>query len=380
MTVDTRAIVFSNIGTVVSGSVSDDHIDGTNALVKTKGTITVNGIKNLARGSVVRLGYMVPGYGQITRFPRRLRVLSTHVDPFEEVTTVEVGCMFTLKADLRSTEAAMATDVQPDWVASLPENQRQVLPWPLYAKNVLSMCLQRLGLTTAAGSAVLASQFLRQSMDLSNGYVQTINDLLLSESCYGFLNAGEQFVVRKIVPTSVAGPVLTRNDLITMEGIEGGEPPPDQVRVTWQGAAKAPTGLTFSTVPTPLPLPQVPVPADDPWWTPGEGDEWITPNDPRWVMPADPWWLLEITPAQRTTLNALVETIFDSYDVGRLAARRIVYQGIIESGALPIDGLIPMTDLRITATSAAALTYAEAYEVQMQIVRAYYRTEVTGAG
>jgi hypothetical protein len=333
MTVDVRCTVATDQGISASGSLSEDHIDVTNKLATVRGTIEFLGIKNLARGTAVNVAYTVPGYSEVTRFPRRLRILSSKVDPFAEITTAQVGCLLALKSDLRPPDTIAASANEPAWVAALPANMSDVLPVPVFAADVLAYCLDKLGITAASGNVALTSAFLREELDLSAGYVQTINDLIASEACYGFINAAEQFVVRKVLATGATGPVLTRDQLITMEGIDGGAPPADSIRVTWSGAVEAPPGLVLADVP-------------------------VVPE-----LPASPGGTLNLTTEQQAGITGLVDGIRADYNLSASIATGVLNQTIIASGATPVSGVVSLSGAQysyvVNNTAANARTYAD---------------------
>lgn len=302
MTVDVRCTVVTDRGISTTGSISEDHIDTTNVLARVRGTIEFAGIYNMARGTAVNVAYTVPGFNQVTRFPRQLWVLSSKVDPFAEITTTEVGCRLTLMGDLRPPDEVQAADADPE----LPANMQGQIPLPIYARDVLADCLNKIGLTAAAGNTALVSSFLQEQFDTSAGYVQVINDLLASESCYGFVNAAGQFVVRKIRDAGSVAAVLTRDALLTMEGIEGGPPPADQIRVTWDGAVQSPPGLELPEIPV---LPELPEVSS------------IMING------------VAISPEQKATLDAKAAEIAAEQNLPLSIAKGIVYESIRSQGA-----------------------------------------------
>jgi hypothetical protein len=332
VTVDVRCTVVTDRGISTTGSISEDHIDTTNVLARVRGTIEFAGIDNMVRGTAVNVAYSVPGFNQVTRFPRQLWVLSSKVDPFAEITTTEVGCRLTLMGDLRPPDEVQAADADPE----LPANMQGQIPLPIYARDVLADCLNKIGLTAAAGNTALVSSFLQEQFDTSAGYVQVINDLLASESCYGFVNAAGQFVVRKIRDAGSVAAVLTRDALLTMEGIEGGPPPADQIRVTWDGAVQSPPGLELPEIPV---LPELPEVSS------------IMING------------VAISPEQKATLDAKAAEIAAEQNLPLSIAKGIVYSSIKASGGTVTAGLLAASTSQfndgISGSNVQGASYAD---------------------
>lgn len=341
MTVDTRCIVICDQGVTLSGSLSEDHIDTTNVLAKVRGTVVLDGIKNLARGSAINVAYQVPGYNEVSRFSRRLRVLSCQVDPYDEVTNLEVGCVLTLRQDLNPGENYRAADFAPAWYQAIPEAIKQQMPVPIYASGVLGYCLTQLGLTAAAGNTPLVAAQLRSNLDLGQGYVQVINELLLSESCYGFINAAEQFVVRPIIPGTVTGPVLTRNELLTLEGIDGGAEPADVIEVVWSGGLEVPEDLELTAAPL---LPE---------------------------LPANAGGVLNFTAEQAEEVDEFIALTAAAKDITEREARGTFNRGVMQVGPAPVDGVISFSSSELSAVKQSAESYASEYSERKQRTRDY---------
>lgn len=345
MTVDTRCTIICDQGRSLSGSLSEDHIDTANVLAKVRGSIVLDGIKNLARGGVINVAYQVPGYNEITRFSRRLRVLSCKVDPYDEVTNLEVGCVLTLRQDLNPGENYRADAYAPAWYQAIPDSIKDQMPVPIYASGVLSYCLTQLGLTAAAGNTPLVAAQLRSDLDLGQGYVQVINELLLSESCYGFINAAEEFVVRPIIPDAVTGPVLTRNELLTLEGIEGGSEPADVIEVVWNGGLEVPEDLELADAP-------------------------LVPE-----LPANAGGALNFTPEQAEDVNGFISLIAKKTDISEREARGALNRGVLAVGPEPVDGVISFTSTALASVKQSAAAYASEYSGRRQKAREYQRRQ-----
>jgi hypothetical protein len=103
MTVDVRAKVFCNLGTVIQGSLADEALSAGQGLITCRGQVVLNGLSTPAVGSTVNFGW-VRG-STIARIPRTLRVLSSFADPFRGTTTVQLGDKLVYLANLRGKKA-----------------------------------------------------------------------------------------------------------------------------------------------------------------------------------------------------------------------------------------------------------------------------------
>jgi len=99
---------------------------------------------------------------------------------------------------------------------------------PILAQKVLEFCLARMGLELSPLSRPLLFRFMRNTIDLSSGYVEIIGNLIKSESCFGRILPDGKFQVVKINLTQgEVGPVLTHDNLESIEPISTGQEPPD---------------------------------------------------------------------------------------------------------------------------------------------------------
>lgn len=226
MTIDVRANVICNLGKLVSGEVSDElMMEG--GLIKTTGTLVLEGTTLHQRSKLVELAYYRPQVNTITRFPRTLRVLKAYADPFRNRTTVEIGCKLALMDTL-----ANAKD-------RLPLTSYTFGSYSIAAQAVIDYCLAKVGITVDPGSVALTSTFLRSKFDLGTGYLNIIHDLLRSEICYGVLTVDEKLLIRKLnLRQTVNAPVLSDDDLIDLQPITGAEEPGDQVSVTFNNVER----------------------------------------------------------------------------------------------------------------------------------------------
>ncbi len=226
MAIDIRATVTCSLGTLISGSISDDYLQGS-GLIKTRGSCEISGLITPATGSVVTFTYTKAG---VTRtIPHKMRVLSSFADPFRRTTKVELGCKLTYLSDLKE---------RIDWSAfDDPENEdydeedRRVIPLPIYASTAMRVCLAKLSLV--ASSIPLTNRFLIDKFDYSAGYVNVLSDLLISESYFGYLDQNEVLQVVSLDQAGGTGPVFTKNDIIDLGPIGVGQLPGEAVVVSY---------------------------------------------------------------------------------------------------------------------------------------------------
>jgi hypothetical protein len=224
--IDVRAAITCSLGTVISGNIGDDYIQGS-GLIKTQGSVLVSGIITPEVGQVVTFGYTKSG---TTRpIPRVLRVLSSFADPFRRTTQVELGCRLTYLSDLKDSI---------NWTAfNDPENSgftqedSQVITLPIYASSVATKCLDELGLL--ATSMPLTNKFSIPEFDFGSGYVSILSDLLVSEGYFGHLNQNEVLEIKSLDPQSNDGPAFDADEIIEIGPIGVGQLPGEAVVVSY---------------------------------------------------------------------------------------------------------------------------------------------------
>lgn len=292
MAVDIRTKFMCSLGPVISGSVSDNPMLE-KGLVVTTGEITVTGNVQRPRGHLIELAYAeVTEDGQIrniTRFPRRLRVMSCTADPFRNITTFQLGDKLALASTIFSnTDIYYTGEHEPDWwdgqefwsagwwyikdperhrfckqrikreIKSLWSDHvwtweydriRKVVPtvqaWPL-VKYICS----KLNLTLNVNHPdffKLRFQFLEPYIKFENGYLATLDDLIVSEACYGYLNMGEELIIKRY-PLEVgrSAPVLRERNVIDLQTISTADNPDARVLVSY--AAKQRQRLAGKTL------------------------------------------------------------------------------------------------------------------------------------
>jgi len=226
MAIDIRAIVTCSLGTLISGSISDDYIQG-NGLVKIKGSVEISGTITPAIGTVVTFSYVKGG---VTRsIPRKLRVMSSFADPFRRTTKVELGCKLTYLSDLQEPVKWDAFD-DPENTAYDEEDAR-IVTLPIYASSAMDKCLTELGITSSSNP--LTNKFSIAKFDFGGGYVQVLNDLLVSESYCGYLDTSEVLQVFFLDQDAGTGPVFAASDIVDLGPIGVGQLPGEAVTVSY---------------------------------------------------------------------------------------------------------------------------------------------------
>lgn len=243
MTIDVRARITCSAGKLISASLSDDYVQG-NGLIKTTGSCELAGAYSLLPGDEVIFSYTKSG---ITRkIPKILRVLSSFIDPFRNITTVELGCKLTYLQDLTDPINWDAFDDSEN--ADRIREETAVVTVPIHAKSIMKKCLDELGIV--ATSNPLTNVFSIPEFDFSSGYVSILSDLLLSECYCGYLNEKEQLVVIDLRADSADGPVVTSDMIIDVSPIGIGQLPGDAVVVKYSTLKlKAPDGSEKEEVP-----------------------------------------------------------------------------------------------------------------------------------
>jgi hypothetical protein len=233
-TIDIRATVTCSLGELISGSVNDDYIQG-GGVVKTRGSCELLGIHAPAVGTAVTFSYVAGGATKT--LPRKLRVLSSFADPFRKTTKVELGCLLTYKSAVTPVptvdgQAAITSGRQQQCLNGYAEYPADAkVPFPIRASGVMQLCLDRLGIT-ASGNP-LTNVFLRESFDLSSGYVNVISELLESEGYFGYMDEADVLQVRDLTAEGGSGPVVDGASLIDLGAIGVGDLPGEAVVVRY---------------------------------------------------------------------------------------------------------------------------------------------------
>jgi hypothetical protein len=226
MAIDIRATVTCSLGTLISGSISDDYIQGS-GLIKTKGSVELSALITPAIGTVVTFSYVKGG---VTRsIPRKLRVMSSFADPFRRTTKVELGCKLTYLSDLQEPVDWTAFDDPEN--AAYDEEDARIVTLPIYASSAMDKCLTELGIT--ASSNPLTNKFSIPTFEFGGGYVSVLSDLLVSESYCGYLDTSEVLQVFNLDQDAGTGPVFTASDIVDLGPIGVGSLPGEAVTVSY---------------------------------------------------------------------------------------------------------------------------------------------------
>jgi hypothetical protein len=226
MAIDIRATVTCSLGTLISGSISDDYLQGS-GLIKTRGSVEISALITPAVGTVVTFTYTKGG---VTRsIPRKLRVLSSFADPFRRTTKVELGCKLSYLSDLR--ESLTWTAFNDPQNRDVDPADSEIVTIPIYASSIMSQCLAKLGL--AASGSALTNRFSVKEFDFSAGYVSVLSDLLVSEGYFGYLDTNEILRISSLNTGGGTGPVFTSADIIDVGGIGTGQLPGEAVTVSY---------------------------------------------------------------------------------------------------------------------------------------------------
>jgi hypothetical protein len=232
MTVDIRAKVICDLGEVISGGWSDDHVQGT-GLIRTRGELVLKGLVRTTLGQTVQLAYVQNGYA--SRFPRALRVLGAFADPFRRQTTIQLGCLLTLRENLGpQLDIEKTADTWDD-----PENSNIVCnvfadgaTISISAAYVASLCATRLGLGFPDFS-FLTNWYTVEQFDLTPGYANVLSDLLVSECYVGFLDASETLQIRSLLDFTGTYTVISQDRVIDIGPINSGDIPGDSVATSY---------------------------------------------------------------------------------------------------------------------------------------------------
>jgi hypothetical protein len=236
MTVDIRAQVICDLGEIISGGWSDDHVQGT-GLIRTRGEVIIKGIVSPSYGQHVNLGY-VRKYGNTyyaVRMPRYLLVLSVFADPFRRQTTIQLGCPLTFRENFKGqTPEELTADT---WNDPLNNNIACTVfegaTISISAGFVASEAAKAIGLSISPTTTTLTNFYTVEQFDLSPGYVQVLSDLLISENRVGYINAGGSLQTVPLTPGGGSFKAIREKDIIDISSINSGQLPGAAVAVSY---------------------------------------------------------------------------------------------------------------------------------------------------
>lgn len=229
---DTRALAWCNLGPLAaeSSSIAADHLTGGAGVRKLRGTVNLDGVFNIAPGTVVQLAYS-DGQNWLARLPLRLRVLSSSCNPLgrAKITSLSVGCDLAYFEDRKQPPSQLtARQANPN----VPDAIWRVAAPPIPASWLVEKILTDLGLT-AAGSIPLTNYITSDEFDMTAGYIEELDKLCASENYFAQMNESGQveFISKK--PALTIGPLITNNNLIDLNPINSGELPGEAVYATY---------------------------------------------------------------------------------------------------------------------------------------------------
>ena len=221
---DIRAKVYTSLGRVISGSVSDSYVQNA-GLVFTKGTLVLQGAAYAPVGTPVSITYDLAesdGYS----VPRALYVLSSSANAFTNQTTVSLGCRLTMLAEVvPKPEAGDLTILNPDIVRCQNGNPKSAFPQPMMAQDVAKYCCDQLAL---GFTFELFNPYMVREFDLTGGYLDLLGRLLLSESIVGYCAEGTELKTKSLTNLNEGGSTLYNANIISWEPVNSGQIAPDR--------------------------------------------------------------------------------------------------------------------------------------------------------
>lgn len=227
MTNDLRHWAWCNLGPLAPGSpasIADSYVQGGGGVVTTRGTVTLSGIHRPVVGTPVSLAYS-NGQGWIARVPRRLRVLSSSADPLRRITTVAVGCLFTL---YENRKPPVGNPKEAEQNADVPEAVRRVAALPIRSDWVVQKIFDALNLTAASTIPFTIARVVDE-WDLSAGYVEELGRIAASHGYRCWINGAEQVAFINLQQEIDIGPLITRSQLADMTPQTVGDLPGEAV-------------------------------------------------------------------------------------------------------------------------------------------------------
>jgi hypothetical protein len=222
----TNAQVFCNIGPIIDGNIADEYAQGS-GLVRTRGSIRLDGVFSPSVGSDVDIGYA--RLGRTVRFPRSLQVLSVFADPFKRVTTVSIGCKITLVDDLRPPEKDPSSKEENGDVPCEVFKNGPILP--ISARYVAEQALAAMGISGSIPD--LTNKFSIEEFDMSPGYTTVLSDLLVSENYVGFIGPNRTFKTKKLQDSMGSGALVEVDKVLEFSQVGFGELPGKAVIVKY---------------------------------------------------------------------------------------------------------------------------------------------------
>lgn len=216
MVLDARCQVICNLGPIISGSLSDDHAQGT-GMITTTGELVLAGLITAKPGDEVQLGYITPDQTQVARFPRsRLRVLKCFANPLTRQTTVQVG------DELAYSKKRKGSSVQSG-LLDVVNGRAPGTSLSIKLDEATALAASRIGMPIELAPINIAKT--ASSIDMTGGYIQFISDALVSAGLVGYQRLDGTIVSASLDDVSLDGPSIEIGELIDVAPTEGGEEP-----------------------------------------------------------------------------------------------------------------------------------------------------------
>lgn len=227
MAIDVRASISCSLGDIIQANISDSSISEA-GLIKTTGVCELAEVVTPAIGSTVTFTYTTAA-GLTRTVPRTLQVLSSFANPYKRTTEVQLGCPLTYRDGLREEIKWTALDDPAN--SAYTEADQEVITVPISASSVMDYCLEQLGLTATQNP--LTNKFSVAEFDYGSGYVQILNDLLVSESYCGFINGDGELEVFSLSQSGGNSPVISVERIIDVGPVNSGSLPGESVVVNY---------------------------------------------------------------------------------------------------------------------------------------------------
>lgn len=225
MTIDLRATTMCTLGDLISASISDSSVLGA-GLIKTSGACEINGLIDPAIGTIVKFYY--EKFGVVRELPRQLKVLSSFANPFTNVTTVDLGCQLTYMEGV--SEPKSMNPFEDSGNDAFDETDQEIIVLPISAVAVAQKCLAEIGLS---GSTQLTNAFSVAEFDLSGGYVNVLNNLLISEGLCGYVDKNGNFATFSLVNPINSASLIELDDLVEAGPLDSNQFPGSPVIVNY---------------------------------------------------------------------------------------------------------------------------------------------------
>ena len=245
MTIDTRAYAWCSLGQLspeTPATLADSHVQGS-GVVTVRGTVVLRGVKQVAPGTAVDLAYS-DGQRWIARVPRRLRVLSSNINPLaaggEGETTLSVGCKL---AYMENRKPPVSNPRNEEENSDVSDIDRRVATPPITAAFVVGQILDALGLT-AANTIPLTIRRVVDEWDLSAGYVEELSRIVASEGYFCRVNEAEQLEFISKNQEQGPGVLVTQEQVIELSPMNVGELPGEAVMARYTSLKLVPPVAT----------------------------------------------------------------------------------------------------------------------------------------